>query len=76
MPPRPYTVDILPLVDTPTFDVIPVVAAGRHPWFYFEDGNIVLKVGYPIVPPSISVTDFATTADPSRLLQGSPAFSH
>ena len=29
--------------DTTTF---PAVQAGRHPWFYFEDGTIVLKVNY------------------------------
>ena len=23
------------------------VTAARHPWFYFEDGSIVLRVGYP-----------------------------
>ena len=33
-------------VNIPTFVVIPAVAAGRHPWFYLEDGNVVLKVGY------------------------------
>jgi len=45
-------------VNIPTFDVIPTVAAGRHPWFYLEDGTIVLKVGYPRASPFISVTDF------------------
>ena len=35
-----------------------VVAASRHPSLYFEDGTIVLRVGYPRVSPSIPVTDY------------------
>ena len=38
-------------VNIHTFVVIPAVAAGRHPWFYLEDGNVVLKVGYPEYHP-------------------------
>jgi len=31
-------------ISTPAFDFIPAVATVRHPWLYFEDGNIVLSV--------------------------------
>jgi len=44
-------------IDIPAF---PAVQAGRHPWFYFKDGTIVLKVDDPRVYPVNSVLDFAT----------------
>jgi len=59
-------------IDIPAF---PAVQAGRHPWFYFEDGTIVLKVDDPRVYPVNSVLDFATLADTNDPLQGSPTFS-
>ena len=66
----------VPVVNALGNQLIPTVAAGRHPQFYFEDGTIVLKVGYLRLSSSISVTDFATLADSSCLLQGSPTFSY
>ena len=41
----------------------PAVQEGRHPWFYFEDGNIVLKVDYLGSRLASSDLDFATLAD-------------
>jgi len=43
--------------DSTTF---PAVQAGRHPWFYFEDGTIILKVNYSKLQHDNSVLDFAT----------------
>jgi len=63
----------LPKTDVPAF---PAVQEGRHPWFYFKDGTIVLKVNYPNVSLVTSVLDFATLADTSYPLQGSPTFSN
>jgi len=59
--------------EIPTF---PPVQAGRHPWFYFEDGNIVLKVDYPRLPLDGSNLYFATLAATNYPLQGSPTLSH
>lgn len=68
------------LSDTPSVEipvpVLPAVEAGRHPWFYFEDGTIVLKVGHMRVPSALSVTNSIILADQARPLQGSPTFSH
>ena len=62
----------IPDTETTTF---PTVQAGRHPWFYFEDGTIVLKVDYLRLQIDHSVLDFAILADTNYPLQGSPTFS-
>ena len=61
---------------TPTgITTFPAVQAGRHPWFYFEDGTIILKVNYSKLQLDNSVHDFVTLADTNHPLQGSPTFS-
>ena len=64
-----------PSLSNTNITTFPAVQSGRHPWFYFEDGNIILKVGHPRLQFDHSVLDFATLADTNYLLQGSPTFS-
>ena len=64
-----------PSLSNTNITTFPAVQAGRHPWFYFEDGTIVLKVDYPRSQFDHSVLDFATLADTNYPLQGSPTFS-
>ena len=63
-----------PSLSNTSFTTIPAVQAGRHPWFYFEDGTIVLKVDYPRLQLD-SGLDFAPLAATRYPLQGSPTFS-
>jgi hypothetical protein len=80
--PVPIPSIILPAIaqqvnmDIPSVDTLPAVAEGHHPWFYFEDGNIVLKVDCSSLSFAISVADVANLADPRCLLQGSPTLSY
>jgi hypothetical protein len=63
-------------MNIPTADALPAVAEGHHPWFYFEDRTIVLKVDCSSPSFAISVADVANLADPRCLLQGSPTLSY